>query len=190
MELIKKLDIRKRENGFSVVRFGLFYCHKCKKEVERGLYDGKKYKSCGCWKNGQRYEPEWVVWHGMKLRCYTKTCSSYRWYGARGIKVCEEWRSSSKSFIIWARENGYEKGLEIDRIDPNGDYEPSNCRFVRRVDNLRARRSMKLSMLKAEMIRDLHKTGNYNSGELSQVFGVSDQNIRAVIRGILWNDNK
>jgi hypothetical protein len=55
---------------------------------------------------------------------------SYYRYGGRGIKICDEWKDNFLAFALWALENGYTKDLTIDRIDNDGDYEPSNCHFV------------------------------------------------------------
>jgi len=74
------------------------------------------------------------VWGGMKNRCENPNSKSYKDYGAKGIKVCDEWHEA-KQFITWALKNGYAEGLEIDRRDVNGDYSPSNCRWVSRLQN-------------------------------------------------------
>lgn len=63
-------------------------------------------------------------------RCYNPNNPSYTHYGPRGITVCEEWRISSEAFIKWAVENGWKRGLSLDRINNDGNYEPSNCRWA------------------------------------------------------------
>lgn len=79
------------------------------------------------------------IWEGIISRCYASQRPEYKNYGGRGIKVCDEWRSF-KPFQEWALNHGYDDGLEIDRIDNNGDYTPQNCRFVTHGENNRNRR--------------------------------------------------
>lgn len=84
--------------------------------------------------------PAYPVWMNMRNRCFNPDNLGYKNYGGRGITVCDLWENSSMAFINWCEDNGYKKGLEIDRINNNGNYEPSNCRFVTRKVNSRNRR--------------------------------------------------
>ena len=71
------------------------------------------------------------IWKNMIYRCENSKATRFEHYGGRGIKVCEEWHILEK-FYEWAMNNGYKEGLEIDRINVNGNYEPSNCRWATR----------------------------------------------------------
>ena len=92
------------------------------------------------YKHGLCEHPLYNVWKNMKKRCYNKNVYNYKSYGGRGIIVCDEWRNNFKAFYDWALNNDYEKGLEIDRVDNDGNYEPSNCRFVTRSENQKNKR--------------------------------------------------
>lgn len=91
-------------------------------------------------KESKSYTREYNIWRLMKRRCSNPNDPHYYLYGGRGIKVCEEWQKSD-NFLQWAYANGYADNLEIDRIDPDGDYEPNNCRWITKAQNIkRARR--------------------------------------------------
>ena len=89
------------------------------------------------------------IWSTMKSRCENSNRVKYKDYGGRGINICEEWKSV-ESFCKWALENGYADDLQIDRIDVNGNYEPTNCRWVAPKENSRNRRNTKYLTLNGE----------------------------------------
>ena len=101
--------------------------------------------------HGLSYEPLFNVLHCMHERCENVRHKQYKNYGGKGITVCDEWSmENAAAFISWAREHGWEKGLEIDRIDNSKGYSPDNCRFVSRSDNCRNRSTNKYVVVNGE----------------------------------------
>lgn len=109
-----------------------------------------KSDSCGCdrvrllvetnTKHGGSRSVIYKVWGGMLTRCYSENHPTHKHYGARGIFVCDEWQNDFTAFRDWAMENGWQRGLEIDRKDNNGPYSPENCRVTDRKTNNRNKR--------------------------------------------------
>lgn len=121
-------------------------CIKCGFETEMKLSDIKRCKTCkhiNSYGNYISYSYKWknkriksIFWQ-MVNRCYNNQNKNYRFYGAKGIKICDEWLNNPIAFEQWALQNGYEDNLTIDRIDSNKDYCPNNCQWISREENTR-----------------------------------------------------
>lgn len=119
-----------------------FRCPLCDNEFEALIDNVKYYKqiSCGCYNSKKRFKhglhktKEYALWEAIVGRCYNPNDKNYHHYGGRGIRLCDEWRSNPESFYnyIINLENYGEKGYTLDRINNDGNYEPSNLRWADR----------------------------------------------------------
>ena len=121
-------------------------CRYCEFESDMKISDAKRPKTClhktkfgriidfkMMWSN-QRLRN---VFNDMMQRCYNQHHKDYRWYGANGIGICQQWLYDPKSFEEWALNNGYADNLTIDRIESNKGYCPDNCRWIVLAENSR-----------------------------------------------------
>lgn len=120
------------------------------------------------------------VWKNMLARCYIETSVGYPLYGARGIKVCERWRTS---FDTFKKDMGYPTitGYQLDRINNDGDYTPENCRWTDRKTQARNRRNSRILEYQGEK-RLLE--------EWAEIVGINSSAIRRRIDGLKWTIEK
>lgn len=134
------------------------------KKVRIGNLRSNQVKSCGCLlkeclikrneTHGLNGHPLHKLWFKIKERCLNPNVKSYRNYGGRGIKICDRWLVFENFYNDMI--SGYEKGLEIDRIDNEGNYEPSNCRWVTHRQNTQNTRKTKLSL---DIVKEIRESG-------------------------------
>jgi len=143
-------------------------------------------KSCGCLRRevtAQRNRKEktthglsktrvYGIWERMLSRCSNSEDKNYCNYGARGIKVCDEWKDVT-IFYDWAISNGHQKGLTIERIDNDGNYEPNNCKWIPRKDQNKNRRMNRQITYKGE---------TKNLTEWSKVTGINRKTLETRLK--------
>lgn len=94
-------------------------------------------------KHGKYRTPEFAVWQTMLRRCYESNHMNFKYYGARGIGVCYEWRNSFAAFLHDVGERPSPKH-ELDRINNDGDYEPGNVRWITHREQCQNRRTTRI----------------------------------------------
>ena len=136
--------------------FGLYKCI-CGTKFKAHMASIKNgtTSSCGCYRkqritevnksHGQTTTLLYKVYSSMKDRCLNQKSRDFKYYGARGIIVCLEWRNSFETFYQWAISNGYIEGLSIDRVNNNGNYEPNNCRWATKSTQSRNQRILQVN---------------------------------------------
>lgn len=156
--------------------------------IRRGLVT-----SCGCVrskkssdrakKHGLHGTNLYNRWKSMKERCADTGNPNY---GGRGISVCDEWKNDFMAFYTWSMLNGFKPGLEIDRIDCNGNYDPENCRWVTRKVNSDNRRCVKRVKAVSE-----NETKIFSSAsEAARKCGVSEQTVLRSLRGVRTKERR
>ncbi|KKN76961.1 hypothetical protein LCGC14_0364530 [marine sediment metagenome] len=160
------------------------YCANGYCEMHRARYrrHGSPYITKG---HGMSTNPIYDTWCTMIQRCTNPNNAKYKIYGERGIKVCYEWR---KAFLSFYKDMGEKPdGMQIDRIDNNGDYTPENCRWTTSAENNRNKRNNVLSIKKANKIRLLYKKGMYPK-EISKIMEIKHPTIESVIYHNAWEE--
>ena len=159
-----------------------------------------KTKSCGClhientinlkYKHGFTGSRLHNIWCGLFYRCENLNCKDWKYYGGRGIKVCDEWREF-KRFRRWAINNGHKPKLVLDRIDNDGDYSPKNCRWISQGGNVRNSRATKLIVEEVKNIKGLlkiQKEGRIRLKDIANMYGISIGGIHGIKSGRVWKE--
>jgi hypothetical protein len=117
---------------------------------------GLKHGQC----TSNEHSPFWRIWRSMKVRCCNPNNEHWSRYGGRGITICNEWLSNFLAFYEWAKDL-WKPGLQIDRIDNDGNYTPNNCRFVTAKENMRNQPRTKMVCIDGETISIFDAAENY-----------------------------
>lgn len=129
---------------------------------------------------GQIYTPEYKSWLAMNQRCNDTNASNYYLYGDRGIKVCERW----KSFQNFLEDMGSRpERYTLDRINHDGNYEPSNCKWSSYHEQSRNRRSTRVTIEDISLMRDMIKYEDFSQKELAKFFNVDPSTISRALSG-------
>lgn len=109
--------------------------------------------------HGLSTHPLYKLLKSIEGRCRYPSATNYAYYGGRGIKLCREWAENPPAFVEWVLSNGWRPGLEVDRIDVDGDYSPENCRLLTHKENSQRTRRIKTTPEQAARVKELLRTG-------------------------------
>ena len=140
LTVIKRAKDKIRKNGKHEVMWECLCDCGNTKIVSRDSLRSSAIRSCGCLrkentknmrsKHGLRNTQIYRTWANIKTRCYNPNKDTFNYYGGRNVEMCQDWKEDFINFYNWSMEHGYKEGLTIDRINPSGNYEPNNCRWV------------------------------------------------------------
>jgi hypothetical protein len=160
------------------------------KIISTSHLNGGHVQSCGCLKkeknHGMSYTSEHYAWTDMIMRCTNPNKNQYKDWGGRGIKVCDRWLESFNNFY---EDMGPKPGpnYSIDRINNDGNYEPSNCKWSTKTEQNRNKRSTKLNMIIVNNIRDDFNSGKItNKSELARKYKISNTNLHNILENKTW----
>ena len=137
-------------------------------------------------KHGKHEASEYVSWEGMMGRCYNPNHHNFKWYGGRGIVVCDRWHEAGNFLEDMGERPSPE--YTLGRIDNDKGYEPENCRWETITEQNRNNRTTKLTLAEAREIRMLHARG-YMQTELAKEFGISKTAVWYVIHNHTWRED-
>lgn len=132
-----------------------------------------------------KHHPFYMAWVNLKTRCDNPRSTQYAWYGGRGIKYCETWKAFKGFYADMYDE--WAPGLMLDRVDNQGDYQLSNCRWVSYSVNAQNRRSNVVTEEIVGVIRRLYETGRYTQANLGERFGIAQPVISAIVTYKTWH---
>lgn len=182
--------IRPSKNSPGKIRYVNIQCKNCNHQMKctySNFIGGIKKCICELPKKSPiNWNRIYRIHYQMISRCYDNEDKDFKYYGAKGIKVCDEWRSSRKPFYSWAMDNGYNKELTLDRIDYNGHYSPENCRWTTRTIQQR-NRSNSVGYDKVIAIKRLIKDGHARK-EIAFVLDIPYSTVCSIGNGRSWKD--
>lgn len=147
--------------------------------------------NCSWWKHGEsnaNTTPEYKAYTEMIGRCYNPNHPAYKRYGGRGIIVANRWKGIYYNFLEDMGRRPSNKHT-LGRIDNNGNYEPSNCRWETRREQNRNQSTTRLTMSKAREVRKLYATGGWTQRELARKFNVSSKTtITDIVNNRIWQE--
>lgn len=112
------------------------------------------------------------IFTNMKQRCYNSNDPKYKFYGGKGITICNDWLENFQSFYDWAMDNGYKENLTIDRINSDNGYSPDNCRWISMLENIKHRSNEDDCSMKLQ-IRQERESRNWAQEDVSRQIGLT-----------------